>query len=519
VRAALGAGRTRLARQLLTESLLLGLAGGGLGVLAAVWGVSGLGRLLPAAAASLVELRVNGSVLAFTAALSLASAVLFGLAPALRAAGSDPQAALHESSRTLGPGRRGRRRGEALVVAEVALALTLLVGAGLLLRSFQQLQSVDAGFRPGGVLSLEVSLSPSRYGDGPAQARYFTDAVERLRRLPGVRAAGAVSVLPLSAPVIGGAGRSISTRGMATSFLVEGQPEPPRADWPTADVRAVTPGYFEALGIPLRRGRFLDERDGPRPAGEDPRRGGSGRIVVSEALARRAWPGADPIGQHLLVNMAGLTRGEVVGVVGDVRLASLDTEPRASIYWPATQLPGASMALVARTDGDPASLALTARAEIAALDPEQPIARLRPLDEVVAASLDQPRLGAGLLGLFAAVGVLLAALGIYGLLADRVAARRREFGVRMALGADRQRITLGVVRQGLKLTLLGTALGLVGGAALGRVMARLLFRLPPLDPWTFATVPLVLLGAAALASYLPARRAARMDPIAALRAE
>jgi putative ABC transport system permease protein len=494
VRAAMGAGSGRLARQLLTESALLGLLGGALGVLGAVWGVSGLARLLPAQVGSLIELRVNPPVLAFTAVLSLASGLLFGLAPALQAAWSDPQAALHEGGRTAGPGRARRRLGNALVVAEAALAMTLLIGAGLLLRSFARLSGVDTGFRPENVLALEVSLAGSRYGEREARAQFYAEAAERVRRLPGVVAAGGVSVLPLSGP------------GMATSIRIEGQPEPAPADRPTADVRMVLPGYFEAMGIPLKRGRRLDERD-------------RDHIVINEAMAQRFWPGQDPLGRHVSVSAEGWTRAEVVGVVGDVRLISLETDPRATVYFPVSRFPAGSLALVARTQGDPLAMAGAIKAQVAALDPEQPVSRVRALQQVVDDSLQPPRFGAMLLGLFAAAAVLLAALGVYGLLADRVAARSRELGVRMALGADRAWILRHVLKQGLGLTLLGCLLGLLAGGALSRVIERLLFRLPPWDPWTFATVPLLLIAAGALASYLPARRAARVDPLVAMRTE
>jgi putative ABC transport system permease protein len=376
--------------------------------------------------------------------------------------------------------------------------MTLLIGAGLLLRSFARLQAVDAGFRAENVLTLEIAPTGEQYAPGPARVQFFTEAAERVRRMPGVVSVGAVTVLPLAGA------------GMATSFRVEDQPPPAPADRPTADIRMVLPGYFETLGIPLRRGRLLGEHD---------EAGSEIRVVINDTLAKRFFTSEDPLGRHLLVSMSGWTRAEVVGVVGDVRLASLEADPRPTVYWPVAQFPVSSMALVVRTAGDPLALAGAVRAEVSALDPHQPVTRVRTLERVVSESLVQPRFSALLLGLFAAVAVLLAALGVYGLLADRVAARGRELGLRMALGADRRRILRHVLGQGLALTLAGCVLGLAGGAALSRVLGGLLFRLPPLDAFTFATVPLVLIAAGLLASYLPARRAARLDPMVALRAE
>jgi putative ABC transport system permease protein len=498
VRAALGASRVRLAAAELAESLVLVLAGALGGVLIAGLGLDVLRALGPESLPRLDEARIDGRVLGVGLLLALGSVLALALVPVLHAARGDAGEALRESARGASAGRRSGRARRALVVAQVSLALVLLVGTGLLTRSLLHLQAAPTGFDPTRVLTLQLPLSDARHPPGRERAAFLAGAEERLRTLPGVRAVGAVTQLPLSGAHLG------------SGFL----PEPAAADgelpFLAADLRGVTPGYFRAMGVPLLRGRGFtdaDARDAPRVA------------VVDETLAARFWPGEDPVGQRIRWQRAPEPI-EVVGVAAAVRHAAPGQAPRETVYRPYAQYsPATPVFLAVRADGDPAALAAALRREIHGLDPDQPIAEVVGMQERVRRALDEPRFYSLLLGVFAGAALFLAALGIYGVVSIGVAQRTREIGIRTALGASRRDVLRLVLREGLRLSLLGVAGGVLAAIALTRVLAGLLHEVSATDPLVFALVPVLLTAAALLACYLPARRAARVDPTVALRAE
>jgi putative ABC transport system permease protein len=502
VRTALGASRGRMVRQLLTESLLLALAGGALGALFAVWGLHGLSALLPSGVRT-GGLGLDGRVLAFTFALTLVAGALAGLVPALQMTRPDLSGTLRGGTRAGSVTARGRRTLRALVVVETAVAVLLTAGAGLLLRSFDRLTAVDPGFHPGGVLTAQVTLATTRYRDHRIAA-FYAAALERVRALPGVEAAGAVSSLPLSGS------ESIS------GFTVEGMPRPEAERMPFADRRSATPGYFEAMGIPLRRGRTFRDSDvdgAPRVA------------VIDETLANTYWPGADPLGKR--IHRGGFDDKKeaerwitVVGVVANVRNSGLHVEARPQLYYPAAQLPSSVMSLAVRgRPGDPLRLAGPVRAAVHAVDADQPLSDVMTADQRIDRSLANRKFSLILLGLFAGLALVLSAVGIYGVTAWTVAQRTREIGLRMALGARRRTVLALVVREAGLLTLTGLATGLVLSLLATRLMASLLFGIGATDPVTLTAVSaglaLVSLGAA----YLPGRRATRVDPMVALQAD
>ncbi|MFB3827659.1 MAG: ABC transporter permease [Bryobacteraceae bacterium] len=495
VRAALGAGRGRLARQLAGESILLGLAGGLAGLLLAFVGIRFLAALAPKEVPRLEGVGLNLPVLGFALGLSLATALLFGLAPALAAAGADVSAGLREGARGSSAGPLHGRLRNLLAVCEISLAVVLVAGAVLLGRSFLRLRAVDPGLDPSNLLTMRVLLSGPQAA-GPARVAFFEQALERIRALPGVRAAGTVSFLP------------VTGFGSGATFWVEGQPPP--ATRPVALVRAADPGYFEAAGIPLRHGRGftqLDRGDAPRV------------VVVSQSLARQIFPGQNPIGRRLSMDFRHPVSAEIVGVAGDVRAESVRAEPLATIYCPHRQLPSPAMAFAVRTAQDPETLARAVVAEIRALNPGQPVAALRTMDQILAESLAAHRFQTALLGAFAAVALLLAAVGVYAVVSYNVAEQTHEIGIRMALGASGGRVVSEVVRQAMTTAVAGILIGSGVALRLTRTLAALLYSIGPGDPVTFASVPLVLAGVAALASWIPARRAVRIDPLEALRQE
>jgi putative ABC transport system permease protein len=388
----------------------------------------------------------------------------------------------------------------ALVVAEVALSLALLAGAGLLIRSFVRLQGVAPGFRVDGVLTARVTLPDARYPDDPGVTRFFERAVARLGALPGVEHAAGVSFLPMAGP------------GMATSFYRLDRPQPADGELPGTQVRPVTPGFFDAMGIPRLAGRDIaaaDTADAPLVA------------VVSRSLAREQFPGEDPLGRllHVSIGPAGGLKVRIVGVVGDIRMTALDVDTRAAVYVPHAQLPVGLMTFVVRTGVSPASLAGGVSAAIHAIDPELAVADVRTLAEVVDDTLARPRIVAVLLTAFALMALVLAAVGMYGVMAYSVSGRTREIGVRMALGASRGAVFRLVMGHALRLVGLGITLGIAAAAPLAPLLRTLLYQTPPLDVWTFAVTAGVLAGAATLASYVPARRGTRIPPIEALRTE
>ena len=499
IRAALGAGRWRVVRQLLTESLLLALTGGALGLLLAMWGVEALIALSPPNLIGANSVGVSLPVLGFTFAVSLLTGVLFGLIPALEASRFDLNESLKEGGKGNMVSTRSGRARRVFVVAEVALALVLLVGAGLMIKSFMRLQAVDPGFDAENLLTMQLRLTPAKYREPNQRIAFFREAVARIEALPGVRSVGTVSFLP------------IASLGAATDFTIEGQPAPAAGDAPVTEVRVTDENFFRTMNIPVSAGRTFTEQEatGERQV-----------VVISQDLARQYFPGEDPIGKRITVEMTDKpVPTEIIGVVGDIKHQSLDTETRPMVYWPHPQLPYSSMTLVIRTAGEPLSLAAAAQREIRQMDKDQPVSDVRTMKAWLGESIARSRFGATLLGVFATVALTLAAVGIYGVMSYAVAQRKHEIGVRMALGARAADIFKLVIGQGMILTLIGIGVGLLGAFALTRVIASLLYGVSANDPLTFGLITLLLAGVALLACYIPARRATKVDPMIALRYE
>jgi putative ABC transport system permease protein len=508
LRAALGASRTRILRQLLTESLVLALAGGAAGLLLARAGVRALVALGPPGLPRLESVALDGRVLAFALVVSLGTGLAFGLVPALQATRRDLADALREGERgSTEGGGRGRLRS-ALVSSELALALVLLVGAGLMIRSFVALQAVDPGFDRRNVLSMIVSVAGTASADPARRVAFFEDVVRDAAALPRVVSASAINHLPLAGDIWG------------WPFRVEGRPEPRPGEEPTATYRVVLPGYFKTMGIPLRRGRDVSDED---------RAGAPGVVVVNESLAARHWPGEDAIGKRLaLADRDGPSWLTVVGVVKDTVRGRWGAPPEDELFLPYAQVrryvenPSSHFAyltLVVRTSGDPASLASALRSAVWAREKNAPISDVRVLEEVVEGATAQPRFYVLLLGAFAAVALALAAVGIYAVISFSVARRTNEIGIRVALGAEPGDVLRLVVGQGLRVGLVGALAGIAGALALTRLMSTMLYGVGSHDPATFACVVVLLAVVALLASYLPARRATRIDPLRALRYE
>lgn len=507
IRTALGAGRGRLVRQLLVESVILAVLGGAFGLLLAAWGTHALVAAEPGDIPRMENVGLDVRVLGFALAISVATGLAFGLAPALRAGRSDLHGALKEGGGR-GPtaGAARQRSQRLLVVGETALTLMLLFGAGVLARSFVNLRRVDPGFHSEHVLTGRVALPRSRYQDPPEVTRFYRQLVDRLAHLPGVSAAGAVSSLPL-ASTLGDLGVHIEGRQVAEGDVS------PRGYW-----QVVTPGYFRALGMQMLRGRAIEATDDERAPGV---------VVINEAMAHLYWPNENPIGRRFeLGGGAGPGWVTVVGIVGDVRHGSLDVAPQPQMYLPHAQFrvwgSGAAisgMTIVLRTTGDPVQLAAAVRREVQALDPDLPVSDVRTMEQVVSSSLARPRFMTLLLSLFAGVALTLAAVGLYAVMAYSVSRRRHEIGIRMALGARGGQVAGMVIRQGLTLALAGIAIGLVGNLAFRRFLKSLLFEVGVADPLTLVGVSALLAGVAFVACYLPARRATRVDPAIALRDE
>jgi putative ABC transport system permease protein len=500
LRTALGAGRGRLLRQMLTESVLLAVTGGVAGLLLAVAFHRGLLALVAnrIPVPRLDQVALDATVVIFTIALSLGTGLLFGLVPAILASATASDA-LREGGRH-GGGPRARRALGTLVVAEVALSLVLLTGAGLLVRSFVRLQGIDPGFRPDGVFTARVSLPGARYSTNAHSTAFFLDAVDRIQQLPGVQDAAAISFLPLAGS------------GMATSFYRTDQPTPADGQMLTTEVRPVTPNFFKTMGIRQLAGRDFsaaDDAKAPLVA------------VVSEGLVRRTFPGENPLGKRLQVAI-GPRDGmhvEIVGVVGDIKFASLDAETRPAVFIPLPQLSIGLATFVARTSMDPLALSNSVAGTVRSIDPELPLADVRTMQDVVDATLARARTVSVLLAAFAVIALLLAGVGVYGVIAYSVAQRTQEIGVRMALGATVSSVFRMVLGQALKLVAIGVAAGLVAAAILTRLLETLLFETEPIDPMTFTLTALVLIAVATLASYVPARRGTRITPTEALRTE
>ncbi|HWO01096.1 MAG TPA: ABC transporter permease [Blastocatellia bacterium] len=498
VRAALGASRARLIRQFLTESILLAMMAGVLGALLASWGVD---LLVSAATGNIprsAEISVDARVLGFTMVIAVLTGVIFGLAPALHASKADLNDALKDTSRgSAGGGRRARIRG-GLVVAEVSLSVVLLIGAGLLIRSFVLLQRVDTGFNSNNLLVATISLPNSRYAQTAQRASFYTRLCQELEALPGVVSAGAT----LSLPLTGSDARTV--------VAIEGRPVPPLAERPIISMGIVSPDYFKTMGIPLLQGRFFTDQD---------REESPVTAIINQSFARRFFPDEDPIGKRILGFGASPQSREIIGVVGDIRHLGLDTSPAESLYFSSNQRPQLAMSVVVRTAGPPHSLSSAVRSGVLAIDKDQPIASLQTMEQVVASSVSDRRFTLLLLGLFAAVALALAAIGIYSVMAYTVTQRTGEIGLRMALGAQTRDVLKLVVRQGMTMALIGVAVGLGGAFALTRVMATLLFNISATDPITFVAIPVLLAGVALAACFVPARRAAKVDPLVALRYE
>jgi putative ABC transport system permease protein len=499
VRAALGAGRRRLVRQLLAESAVLAALGGAAGLLLAWWAVYLL-RVVVAERLQIPRLEfvgIDGWVLAFTAAASILSGTFFGLVPALSASHGALSDALKEGGRTGSSGRATRTRST-FVVVEVGLAVVLLVGAGLLVRSFVRLMDVDPGFDRARTVTMRVTLPTARYNDNAKSIQFFERLFARIDATPGVVAAGATSFLP------------IAGLGAATGFSVVGRPLPPRGQEPVTDVRVVTNNYFKAMGIPLLKGRLFDEHD-PSDA--------RGRVIVNETMARRHWPGEDPIGKKIRVNWSDDQDDEIIGVVGDVHQTSLDTEPRETNYWPYARSVYTGMTLAVRTSGDPAPVVKAIVGLVHEQDPLLAVASIRTLDEVVSRSVAERRVTMLLLTVFAGAALLLAAVGIYGVIAYTVTQRTQEIGIRLALGAQSGHVLGMVIGQAMALALVGIVLGGLAAMLLTKLMSGLLFGVKPADPVTFLAAAAMLAVIAGVASFIPGRRATRVDPAIALRAE
>jgi putative ABC transport system permease protein len=500
IRAALGAGRWRLVRQLLTESLLLSLAGGTAGLLLALWGVDLLVAFGPADLPRVKEVAVDGRVLGFTLAVSLLTGLVFGLVPALQSSRPALNETLKEGGRSATGGAGRRRVRSLLVVTEVTLSLVLLVGAGLLLKSFFRLRAVNPGFNPQNVLSMQLDLTGPNYQKGSQVIPFQARLLERVRALPGVESAATASFVPIAPD----AGFS------RLAFAVEGQTPDP-ADPPVAFYNGVSPDYFRTMQIPLVQGRAFDEHDV---------RGARNVAVINETLARRYFPGSDPLGRRVTLNDPTADDwATVVGVVKDTKPRELAGEPVAEMYMPYAQQPEPSMALMIRTAGSPDAVAAAVRREVLAIDAGLPVYSVRTLPAVMSEAVATPRFRTFLLGVFAALALLLAVVGIYGVMSYAVTQRTHEFGVRMALGAQGKDVLKLVVGHGMALALAGVLIGLAASFALTRVLAGLLYGVTPTDPLTFACVSLLLVAVALLACYVPARRAAKVDPMVALRYE
>ncbi|HEV2828458.1 MAG TPA: ABC transporter permease [Pyrinomonadaceae bacterium] len=502
IRSALGASRWRVIRQLLTESLLLSFAGGVAGLLVAYWGIHGLVAVLPDAQLSalpfLKSLRIDTSILLFSFGLSVLTGVIFGLAPALQSSRPDLNEVLKEGGRNTAGGA-GHRLRSALVVAEIAMAVVLLVGAGLMMKSLLQLLQANIGFNPQNVLTMTVVLPPGKYGDANRQVNFFDQLNERVQTLPGVSGAGTVDKLPLQG-------------GNTTRFNIEGDPIPPPGQEIEANSRVVNESYFQTLGVPLIAGRMFDERD---------KADAPGVVIIGKSGADKIFAGRNPVGRRIAYTAGQSTPDLIVGVVGDVKIGGLDDAIRPVVYYPYRQNPTLATNLVVRTNADPAALAGAIRSEIRTLEPDVALFNVSPMEQLIS---DSPaafmrRFPALLMSIFAGVALLLASIGIYGVVSYSVSQQTHHIGVRMALGARTSDILKMVLRQGLTLAIAGMAVGLVAALALTRLLRSLLFEVQTTDPTTFAVVLSTLFVVALLACYLPARRATKVDPLVALRYE
>ncbi|HKS41990.1 MAG TPA: ABC transporter permease [Blastocatellia bacterium] len=498
IRTAVGASRSRIIRQLLTESFVLALAGGLLGLLAALWSIDLLTAANLANIPRINEVSLDGRVFGFTMAVSILTGLIFGLVPAIGASKPDLNETLKEGGRSSTEGRHRNRLRGLLVISEVALSLVLLVGAGLLIKSFVKLSEVKLGFDTDNVLAVQIAPPRAKYPNPQDGANFFQQVIERTNELPGVESAGVVNMLPLSG------GNTIIT------FTIEGRPVPAGQE-PGANFRKVSADYFRTMGIPVLQGRVFtehDTKDAPHV------------IIVNETFARRYLPGEQPLGKRIIIGDDNPPPCEIVGVVGDIRHAGQDAEPAPEYYIPNLQDPARYMYLVARTSSpDSASMIAAVRSAIKEVNKTQYIPQVHTMDEMLAETVAGRRFSMMLVGAFASVALILAAVGIYGVISYSVTQRTHELGIRMALGAQTSDVLKLVIVQGLSLTIVGVAIGLVAAFALTRLMSGLLFGVSATDPLTFAVISLILTGVALVACFVPARRAAKVDPIVALRYE
>lgn len=500
IRLALGSGRVRLVRQLLTESVLLALIGGGIGLLLAVWGVELLTALAPQDVPRIKEIQIDFRVLGFTIATSVITAVLFGLIPALHASKVNLNESLKEGGRSSGEGARGGRIRSALVVSEVVLSLVLLAGAGLMMRSFMRLQQVDPGFNTNNLLAMSLNCPSKRYPDSAKVIAFYKSVVDRVSTSPGVESAAVSSALPL-----GGGGFYLGR-----VFLIEGHPEPPAGPDNPAQWNVMGPGYFETTGIRLLKGRSFDDRDTADS---------NKVIIINETLANRMFPNEEPLGKRIRSWRDENLLREIVGIVSDVRYFGRDDQLRGLVYVPHTQNTWRSMSLTVRTTGDPTALIGSVRDQIWSVDRDLAVDNPRTMNAILAQSVAPQRFSMMLLAGFAAIAMVLATVGVYSVLSYTVAQRSHELGLRMALGAQAGDVMKLVLMHGMKLTIIGVSIGLASAIALTRLMKSLLYEVGATDPVTFAIVTVLLIAVGLVACFIPARRATKVDPMVALRYE
>jgi putative ABC transport system permease protein len=515
IRAAMGAGRWRIARQLLTESVLLALIGGTLGLLIARWGIALILYISPDAIPRAGEISLDWRVLVFTIGISIATGILFGLVPALQAGVVD----VHETLKETGRGTSGRHwLRSSLVVVEVATTLVLLIAAGLMIRSFYRLQRVNPGFSYEHLTSFSVALPEKKYASVEQREQFYVRLLDNLRGLPGVESSAAASGLPLG------------NNGWQTSFTIDGRPLPPRNETPLMEACLVTPDYFRAMNIPLKRGRYFDDHDDRSAlAGKDLSKltevekeiAALNAIVIDEEFAHRYWPNEEAVGQRIKLGTdAKAPVLTVQGVVGRVKMEGLSQDSkRVQGYFPFAQIPSGGMTVILKASGDPNQLIAAVRQQVKAIDPDQPIYSIRTMDEIRAESVASERLILTLLSIFACIALVLAIVGIYGVMSYSVTQRTHEIGIRMAIGAQPRDVFRMVIGQGMMLALIGVAIGLLLAFALTRLMTTMLFGVAPTDPATFAAIAVLLTVVALVACYVPGRRATKVDPVVSLRYE
>jgi len=501
IRVSLGASRWRVIRQLFTESMLLALIGGVVGLLIAFWGVAAITKLLPTDFPRLDEIQIDLRVLGFTFVASMLTGILFGLVPALQVSRSDIQEAIRETGRGASGSRRQSRFRQALIVVEVALSVVLLAGAGLLFRSFLRLQSVDAGFVSQQVLTARLTPSGTNFANDADYAKFYNGVIEKVGAIPGVQDAGIINTLPLF-------------KGPTAGFRVEGRPVTTPDKWPSVNYRVVSPNYFRAMGVPVLQGRAYTDRDNQNAPLV---------MMVNQQLAREIFPDENPVGKRITfggTNTDGQPRWfEIVGVVANVRSVELREEPTAELYFSAQQDLWPAMSLVVRSSVEPSSLSASVRQAVNEVDRSVPVADVKTMDHVVSESITQPRFNLFLLGLFSAVAMILSAAGIYGVTAYTVTQRTHELGIRLALGAQVGDVLKMILGQGMAVIGVGLVVGLAAAFALMRLLRSLLFGVGENDPLTFAAITVVLVFVALIACYIPARRATKVDPLVALRSE